>query len=212
MSQEAYVDPATAVLWDQSHTEHDMIATRTLGFWLYLLSDAMIVSSLFASYLVLDHRVNAAAGPTAGDVVHPMAAFWGTVLLFSAILAYGAAMVGLKRGNRTAVLVGLGGAFLLGGGFLLAEGYDFAQLALHGMVPERSGYLSAFYALVLYHGAHLVFGVLWIAVMMAQVARQGFTPNVVYRLLNLKLFWFFQGFIWIYVFSFVYLAGALHVH
>lgn len=212
MSQEAYVDPTTAVLWDQSHTEHDMIATRTLGFWLYLLSDAMIVSSLFASYLVLDHRVNAAAGPMAGDVVHPMAAFWATVLLFSAILAYGAAMVGLKRGDRTAVLVGLGGAFLLGSGFLLAEDHDFAQLALHGMVPERSGYLSAFYTLVLYHGAHLVFGLMWIAVMMAQVARQGFTPNVVYRLLNLKLFWFFQGFIWIYVFSFVYLAGALHVH
>ena len=212
MSQKAPIDPATAVLWDASGTEHDMIATRTLGFWLYLLSDAMIVASLFASYLVLDHRVNAAAGPSAADVVHPITAFWGTVLLFSAMLAYGAAMVGLRRGSPRAVLAGLGGAFMLGLGFLVVEGQDFAGLALHGMVPERSGYLSAFYTLVLYHGAHLVFGLLWIAVMMAQVVRQGFTPDVVYRLLNLKLFWFFQGFIWIYVFSFVYLAGALHVH
>ncbi len=212
MSQDAHVDSATAVLWDRGGTKHDMIATRTFGFWLYLLSDAMIVSSLFASYLVLGHRVNAAAGPSAGDVVHPIAAFWGTVLLFSAILAYGGAMVGLKRGDRRAVLAGLGGAFVLGAGFLFVEGRDFAELALHGMVPERSGYLSAFYTLVLYHGAHLVFGLLWIAVMMAQVARQGFTANVIYRLLNLKLFWFFQGFVWIYVFSFVYLTGALHVH
>ncbi|MHB1513135.1 MAG: cytochrome c oxidase subunit 3 [Acidiferrobacter sp.] len=211
MSQQISVDPATAVLWDQSHSEHDMIATRTFGFWLYLLSDAMIVSGLFASYIVLDHRVNAAGGPGPGDVIHPVTAFWGTVLLFSAILAYGAAMVGLKRGDRRVVLAGLGGAFFLGGGFLLVEGSDFAQLVLQGMVPERSGYLSAFYTLVLYHGAHLVFGLLWIAVMMVQVVRAGFTPNVVYRLLNLKLFWFFQGFIWIYVFSFVYLVGALHV-
>ncbi len=212
MSQEVSVNPATAVLWDPSHSEHDMITTRTLGFWLYLLSDAMIVSSLFASYLVLDHRINTAGGPGPRDVIHPVTAFWGTVLLFSAILAYGAAMVGLKRGDRRIVLAGLGGALLLGGGFLLVEGRDFAQLALQGMVPERSGYLSAFYALVLYHGAHLVFGLLWIVVMMVQVVHIGLTPHVVYRLLNLKLFWFFQGFIWIYVFSFVYLAGAVHGH
>ncbi|AWP24918.1 cytochrome O ubiquinol oxidase [Acidiferrobacter sp. SPIII_3] len=172
----------------------------------------MIVSSLFASYLVLNHRVNAAAGPTAGTVVHPVVAFFETVLLFSGILAYGFAMVGLKRGDKNAVLSGLAGAIVLGAGFLVVEGVDFAGLALHGMVPERSGFLSAFYTLVLYHGAHLVFGILWTAVMMVQVVREGFTQNVVYRLLNLKLFWFFQGFLWIYVFSFVYLTGALHVH
>ena len=101
---------------------------------------------------------------------------------------------------------------MLAVGFLIIEGVDFAGLARHGMVPERSGFLSAFYALVLYHGAHLVFAILWTAVMMVQVARVGFTKNVVYRLLNLKLFWFFQGFLWIYVFCFVYLTGALHVH
>ena len=212
MSKEVYVDPTNAVLWQAHPPEHDKISTKTLGFWLYLLSDSMIVSSLFASYLVLNHRVNAAAGPTAGAVTHPVVAFFETVLLFSAILAYGFAMVGLKRGDKNSVLSGLAGAIVLGAGFLVIEGVDFAGLALHGMVPERSGFLSAFYALVLYHGAHLVFGILWTVVMMVQVVREGFTQNVVYRLLNLKMFWFFQGFLWIYVFSFVYLTGALHVH
>ncbi len=212
MSKEVPTDPAHAVLWQAHPPGHDMISTKTLGFWLYLLSDSMIVSSLFASYLVLDHRVNAAAGPTAGMVAHPVVAFFETVLLFSGVLAYGFAMVGLKRGDKGAVLSGLAGAIMLGVGFLVIEGVDFAGLARHGVVPERSGFLSAFYALVLYHGAHLIFAILWTAVMMVQVAREGFTHNVVYRLLNLKLFWFFQAFLWIYVFSFVYLTGALHVH
>lgn len=212
MSQEAYIKPTHAVLWQSHPPGHDVISTKTLGFWLYLLSDSMIVSSLFASYLVLNHRVNAAAGPTAGMVVHPVVAFFETVLLFSGILAYGFAMVGLKRGDKKAVLSGLASAIILAVGFLVIEGVDFAGLAGHGMVPERSGFLSAFYALVLYHGAHLVFAILWTLVMIAQVAREGFTENVVYRLLNLKLFWFFQGFLWIYVFFFVYLTGALHVH
>lgn len=212
MSKTVSVNPVGAVLWDQNHTEHDMISTRTLGFWLYLLSDAMIVASLFAAYLVLDHRMNAAGGPTAGTVIHPLEAFWDTAWLFSAVLAYGLAMVGLKRGDKRAVLLWMGVAFVIGLGFLFAEGHDFAALAMHGVVPERSGYLSAFYVLVLYHGAHLVFGLIWMAVMWVQVAQQGFTADVVYRLLNLKLFWFFQAFIWIFVFSFVYLTGALHVH
>jgi len=82
VSKEGYVDPTNAVLWQRHPHEHDSISTKTLGFWLYLLSDSMIVSSLFASYLVLNHRVNAAAGPTAGTVTHPVVAFFETVLLF----------------------------------------------------------------------------------------------------------------------------------
>ncbi len=212
MSKMNDMDPAGAVLWAPHDAEPDMIATRTLGFWLYLLSDAMIVASLFASYLVLNHRMNAAAGPTAGAVMHPLTALWETILLLSAILAYGLSLVALKRKDRRGVLAGFGVACMLGLGFLVMEGHEFADLALRGAVPERSGYLSALYTLVLYHAVHIVFALLWTAVMAVQVARQGFTPNVVYRLLNLKLFWFFQGFIWIYVFCFVDLTGALHVH
>lgn len=210
MSQAA--DPGAATLWDQSHAEHDMIEIRALGFWLYLLSDAMIVAALFATYLVLDHRMNAAGGPTASVVVHPLAAFGVTILLFSGMLAYGLAMVALKAGDRRRVAVWIGVAFILGLGFLIAEGHEFATLVQAGITPERSGFLSAFFTLVLYHGVHLVFGLLWLAVMGVQVRRRGLTAQVVYRLLNLKMFWFFQGFIWIFVFSFVYLTGALHVH
>lgn len=210
MSQIA--DPDRAILWDPNHTEHDMIETRVLGFWLYLLSDAMIVAALFATYLVLDHRMNAAGGPTASMIVHPVAAFGVTVLLFSGMLAYGLAMAALKAGDRRRVLVWIAVAFILGLGFLVVEGHEFADLVQAGITPERSGFLSAFFALVLYHGAHLVFGLLWLAVMAVQVWRQGLTAQVVYRLLNLKMFWFFQGFIWIFVFSFVYLTGTLHVH
>ena len=107
MSKEAYIDPAHAVLWQSHPPEHDVISTRTLGFWLYLLSDSMIVSSLFASYLVLNHRVNAAAGSAAGMVVHPVVAFFETVLLCSGILAYGFALVGLKREIKTRSCRGL---------------------------------------------------------------------------------------------------------
>ena len=198
-----------ALLWDQSHLQHDAISTKTYGFWLYMLGDIMIFASLFAAYIVLSYPVNTAGGPTPGDVMHPVMAFWNTLLICTSALSYGYAMVALKTGHRRGVLAGLAGAGLLGLGFLAVEGLDLASLIQHGATAERSGFLSAFFTLVMAHGVHMVFGLIWIAVMAVQVERDGFTEAVVYRLLNLKIFWFFQAFIWISIFSFVYLTGVM---
>ena len=37
-------------LWHYGHDEHDIIATKTFGFWLYMLSDALIFAGIFAAY------------------------------------------------------------------------------------------------------------------------------------------------------------------
>jgi cytochrome o ubiquinol oxidase subunit 3 len=46
-------------------------------------------------------------------------------------------------------------------------------------------------------------------VMIIQVMSEGFSRNVVGRLLTLKQFWHFQAVIWVCVFTFVYLMGGL---
>jgi cytochrome o ubiquinol oxidase subunit 3 len=201
------VDSGTVVLWDNKHRGHDMISTRTLGFWLYMLSDAMIFAALFTAYGVLGH--NYADGPTAKDIIHPGYAFLETLLVFSSVLAFGLAMSALKQGNRYKVVNWILIAFVIGAAFIGAEIREFASLAGQGIIPERSGFLSAYYATVLTHGLHMFVGLLWMLVMLVQVVREGFTDNVVYRLLNLKLFWHFQAVIWVCVFTFVYLQGSL---
>ena len=117
-------------------------------------------------------------------------------------------MVKLKAGSRSGVVLGLGVAALMGVVFVGLEIADFAGLIANGMTPERSGFLSMFFVLVATHGLHMLFGLLWMAVMMVQVALKGFTTEVVTRLLNLRLFWTFQASIWVCVFVFVYLRGA----
>ncbi|MBU2802382.1 cytochrome O ubiquinol oxidase, partial [Acidithiobacillus caldus] len=59
------------------------------------------------------------------------------------------------------------------------------------------------------HALHILVGIVWMLVMIAQIARDGFTANVVYRLINLRLFWHFQAVIWVFVFTFVYLQGMV---
>ncbi len=193
----------TTMLWDSSHHERDAISTRTFGFWLYMLSDAMILAALFTAYAVLRH--NYAGAPTAAQIAHPGYAFRETLLVFSSVFAFGLTMSALKQGSRAGVINGIVVSFLIGAAFLGMEFHEFSGLIGRGITPERSGFLSAYYAMVLVHGLHMVFGLLWMAVMVVQIMRQGFTDNVVYRLLNLKIFWQFQAVIWVCVFTVVYL-------
>lgn len=200
-------DPATITLWHDAPTEHDPIGTRTLGFWLYLLSDAMIFAALFAPWAV--YLRGTAGGPNLAQVVHLGPALEATAVLFASVLLYGLAMSALKWGLRGWLLAGLGGALLLGALFLGMEIHEFAALARAGATPERSGFLSAFWTIILAHGVHIVFGLLWMLVMMVQVATRGFSEQVVYRLLNLRSFWHFQALIWVCIFTFIYLRGGI---
>ena len=197
------------LLWHYHQEPHDPVSAKTLGFWLYMLSDALIFAGLFAAYGVLDHRMNAAGGPTAAQVVHPIAAFWQTFAVLTSVLAYSLATVALKTGNRAGVLLGILIAILFGLVFLGLEVNDFVTLFAAGATPERSGFLSAFFVLIASHGLHMVFGILWMLVMLVQIMRFGLNTEVVTRLLNLRLFWQFQASVWVCVYVFVYLKGTI---
>ena len=196
-------------LWHYGHEEHDVIGAKTFGFWLYMLSDALLFAGLFAAYAVLDHTMNAAGGPTEAQVVHPIAATWQTFAVLSSVFAYSLASVALKRGNRAGVVAGMLVAMGLGVVFLALELADFASLFRAGATPDTSGFLSAFFVLIASHGLHMVFGLLWMLVMLVQVLRFGFSTAVVAQLLNLRLFWQFQASVWVCVYVFVYLKGTI---
>ena len=196
-------------LWHYGHEEHDFIANKTFGFWLYMLSDALIFAGVFAAYAVLDHTMNAAGGPTDAQVVHPIAAFGQTIAVLLSVLAYSLATVALKHGNRAGLVLGTIVAIVLGAVFLGLELSDFATLIAQGATPDRSGFLSAFFLIIATHGLHMAFGILWMLVMLVQIRRFGLTAPVVAQLLNLRLFWQFQATIWVCVYIFVYLKGAI---
>jgi cytochrome o ubiquinol oxidase subunit 3 len=202
--------PATAdsVLWQLEAEAHDDIAARTLGFWLYMMSDALIFAALFAAYGVLDHSYNTAGGPGAHQIVHPIDGFWQTLAVMTSVFAYSLATVAMKMRSRPGVILYTAIALVLGLVFLGLELGDFSRLIAQGAGPDRSGFLSIFFVLIATHGLHMVFGILWMLVMIVQVARSGFTSNIVARLLNLRMFWQFQASVWVCVYVFVYLRGA----
>jgi cytochrome o ubiquinol oxidase subunit 3 len=98
--------------------------------------------------------------------------------------------------------------FVLGLVFLHLEIREFATMIARGAGPERSAFLSAFFALVGCHGLHVTAGLIWLGVMMAQVATRGFVDKVRRRLSCFALFWHALDIIWVGVFSVVYLMGV----
>lgn len=178
-----------------------------LGFWLYLMSDCLLFAVLFATYAVLGGSY--AAGPSGADLFDLELVAVNTALLLFSSITYGFAMIGMQQGRKTHLLAWLGVTGLLGLGFLGIELYEFAHLVHEGAGPQRSAFLSAFFALVGTHGLHVAFGTLWLVVLMLQVRKLGITRENRRRLVCLSMFWHFLDVVWIGVFTFVYLIGTL---
>jgi cytochrome o ubiquinol oxidase subunit 3 len=180
---------------------------KDFGFWLYLMSDAVIFACLFATYLVMVG--NTAGGPTPKDVFSLDRAAAETALLLLSSTTFGVAAVALSAGERSKVLLWLAITFLLGASFIFLEFGEFRGMIAEGAGPERSGFLSAFFTLVGTHGFHVSVGLVWILVMIGQVFFKGLTAPVASRLMRLGLFWHFLDIIWVVIFSVVYLPGLV---
>ena len=187
--------------------EHHVENGTLLGFWLYLMSDCLVFAVLFAVYAVLGRSY--AAGPSGADLFDlPLVAINTSLLLFSSI-TYGFAVLQMQQRRMGGVLLWLAITGLLGAGFIGLELYEFAHLIHEGAGPQRSAFLSSFFALVGTHGLHVTFGIVWLITLMVQVSRLGLTAANRRRLMCLSMFWHFLDVVWIGVFTFVYLMGSL---
>jgi cytochrome o ubiquinol oxidase subunit 3 len=176
------------------------------GFWIFLLSDIIMFAALFASYAVL---VNATAGgPSGAQLFNQKTVAIETACLLAS--SYTCGLMSLAINSRRYFRTYLGAliTFALGVAFLTLEIREFANMIAIGATPERSAFLSAFFTLVGCHGLHVTLGLIWLAVMMVQMAVMGLDATVQRRLLCFALFWHALDIVWVGVFTVVYLMGV----
>ncbi|TPE48936.1 cytochrome o ubiquinol oxidase subunit III [Amaricoccus solimangrovi] len=198
---------ATPVFYLTEEEHHEPGGFTNLGFWIYLMSDCLIFAVLFATYGVLGASL--AGGPGPRDLFDLSLVALNTTMLLLSSITYGFAMLAMHRMDQKETIKWLAITGLFGAAFIAIELYEFRHLIHEGAGPWRSGFLSAFFALVGTHGLHVSFGILWLIVSIVQVRAKGLIPANQRRLTCLSLFWHFLDVVWIGVFTFVYLMGVL---
>jgi cytochrome o ubiquinol oxidase subunit 3 len=175
------------------------------GFWLFLLSDIIVFSALFAAYAVLSGRT--ADGPGGVKLFHRDNVLIETACLLMSSFTCAMMALAIELRHKAFMVLGAALTFALGAAFLRIELSEFAGMIAHGAGPDRSAFLSAFFALVGMHGLHVTLGLGWLVAMMAQVFTLGWRPMVLDRLACFSLFWHALDIVWIGVFTIVYLGA-----
>jgi cytochrome o ubiquinol oxidase subunit 3 len=189
-------------------SEHGPASVRVVaafGFWLFLLSDIIIFSALFAAYAVLSGEAN--GGPTAIELFDKRHVLLETSCLLASSFTCGMMMIATDRREAALTYFWALVTMALGVVFLCLEFSEFANMVHRGAGPTRSAFLSSFFTLVGTHGAHVTVGIAWLLIMMVQIGTLGFRPMVVRRMVCFSLFWHALDIVWIGVFTIVYLGA-----
>src|ERR1700748_314081 len=177
------------------------------GFWIFLLSDIVMFSAFFAAYAVLAHAT--AGGPSGAQLFNQRSVAIETGCLLASSYTCGLMSLAIASRRYAATYLFAFVTFVLGAAFLALELREFAGMISIGAGPQRSAFLSSFFTLVGCHGLHVTAGLVWLVVMMAQLAIRGFRATVERRLLCFSLFWHALDIVWVWLFTVVYLMGVL---
>ena len=178
-----------------------------LGFWIYIMTDCVLFASLFATYAVLYN--NTAGGPSGYQLFDLKNVLAETLILLTSSFTCGIAILAAHRSDKSRTIFWLMITFLLGVAFLALEITEFRHFVQTGNSWRRSGFLSAFFTLVGTHGLHITIGLSWMIGLMWQVWRRGLVHSTIKRLTLLSMFWHFLDIVWIFIFTIVYLRGAI---
>lgn len=180
---------------------------KSLGFWIYLMTDCLLFGTLFATFAVL--RTSTFGGPSGADLFDLNFVLVETMILLVSSFTIGLGVLAAARGLKTQTLVWLVVTAALGAIFLGMELWEFNHLVAEGNGWQRSAFLSSYFVLVGTHGIHIAVGLLWLIVVTVRLWRFGFKETDQQRLTLLGVFWHFLDIVWIFIFTIVYLIGGM---
>ena len=188
-------------------TEHNATEKNTFGFWIYLMTDLLMFATLFATFVAL--RNNIASGPTGKELFNLNFVLIETLILLTSSFTCGLTILSAHQKNKTQTIVWLYVTILLGLAFLALELSEFINLYQEGHSCKQSAFLSSYFTLVGTHGLHIVSGLFWAIILVIKLVRTGLVESVKRKLILFSLFWHFLDIVWIFIFTIVYLIGAV---
>ncbi len=170
-----------------------------LGMVLFLISEAFLFGSLFWTYYYL--RDNTPEWPPAGVDLNTALVSANTAILLSSSAAMLWATRAIRQGSGAGLVAGLVATLLLGTTFLFISGWEWSHQEFR---PWDHAYGSIFYTLTGFHGAHVLGGLLILLVLLIRALRRRFSRERYLAVEVGGLYWHFVDFIWIFVFTSIF--------
>lgn len=187
---------------------HETDATDVFGFWLYIMTDCILFGCLFATFLVLNYQ--GMHTTVLKKYIDLPTVLTETFVLLASNFTYCLAMLSLYKDKIRMTQIWLVLTFILGASFVFIEVKEFIHLANEGFGWSYSGQASSFFTLVGTHGFHVSCGLAWIFLTIFQLPLLKNSYHIAKRRMTyLGLFWNFLDIVWIFVFTVVYLMGAM---
>lgn len=180
---------------------------KLLAFWLFLGGECVLFGTLFATFMALRHGTM--GGPDGTELFDLVLVAWATLILLTSSLTSVFAIQAMHTNQVGKLMVWLGVTVALGVAFLGLEIYEFLHYVHLEHTFSSSAFGTAFYSLVGFHGAHVVFGVLWITLLIFQLKKKGLNTVTAPKVYVAALYWHFIDVVWVFIFTIVYLMGKL---
>jgi cytochrome c oxidase subunit 3 len=194
-----------------AHDQRGGISNPILGMILFICSEVMFFSGLFAAYFNV--RATAADWPpiVPGDPhlteafnlhAEPWFALGLTVLLVISSFTCQFAVWAIRRDDRVGFVRNMAVTLVLGIVFLIGQIYDYATIGF-GLSDGVFG--TTFYTLTGFHGAHVFGGAVMIAVVLYRGLAGQFSSRHHDAVEATSLYWHFVDVVWIALFSTLYI-------
>ncbi|HEY8239119.1 MAG TPA: cytochrome c oxidase subunit 3 [Candidatus Limnocylindrales bacterium] len=182
------------------------ISNPILGMILFITSEVMFFSGLFAAYFAT--RAAHTEWPPAAfaDILDPLGPIIiATILLIASSFTCQFAVWSIRRGDRTGFIRNIAITFVLGIIFLGMQVYDYGLLFGEGMTLASGPFGTTYFTLTGFHGAHVFGGVLMLGVLLYRGMSGQFSAKHHDAVEAVSLYWHFVDVVWILLFSILYL-------
>jgi cytochrome c oxidase subunit 3 len=171
---------------------------KKFALWLFIVSVMMLFGAWTSAYLVKRADTGWA------EIVMPQQVLINTVIILissaTLIFAYRAA----RQDNLKLVKLGTWLTILLGIGFLAGQLLAYGEMIRLNQYFSGSNVSHSFmYVLTAVHGLHLVSGLIFLGVVLADAYRFKVHSRNLTRLEMCSTYWHFLGILWLYLFVFL---------
>lgn len=173
-----------------------------LGMVLFITSELMLFGSFFMAYFFI-RVVQGDPWMPEGQELPVYVALANSIILFSSSGTMHWALEGIKHNNRKALKAGLVLTILLG---LTFFGIQMSEWWHLGFLPKDSAQASVFFSLTGLHGAHVLIGLIILAVVANRAFKGHYGPEKEkhWGVEIPGLYWHFVDVMWLFVFTTLY--------